>query len=285
MNDKEKAKELEKKLIEESEKMCNELFNKKELSENLPDLEKIAKILQQLQSLKDEVKKTKLMEQLNLNLKNFIQISKENLIALGKYFQKLVSKKKLEIKENESKNIENSINLEQFNNFNDSIFKNSENNLIYVYFFLLQSSNKFEELDFPNNLLFIILYIPSTKEFFIFTQNDKTLNINFSCVNYILENYQRDNSFLNLDLLHSMIGTEIENNYSDDIEQALDMEKIINEIRKKEILKDCKDKIRKFSNEKDLKNEFEKILEENKIKLLKTNNLELFNFIYKSLNK
>ena len=282
MTDKQKSKEIEKQLIEASEKLCKELFDKKELSENLEDLEKISKILQQIQSLKDEVKKTKLIEQLNPNLKQFIQLSKENLVALGKYFQKIISKKKLEIKDNKSSNIENSIKIEQFNNFNNSIFNDSENNLIYIYFFLLQNSNKFEISDFPDFILLILLYIPSTKEIYLFVKNEKTLNINFSSVNFILENYQIDNSFLNLDLVNSLVGTEIETNYSDDIEQALDMEKIINDIRTNEILKDSKDKIRKFSNEIELKNEFVKILHENKINTLKTNNVELFNFIYNS---
>lgn len=282
MTDKQKSKEIEKQLIEASEKLCKELFDKKELSENLEDLEKISKILQQIQSLKDEVKKTKLIEQLNPNLKQFIQLSKENLVALGKYFQKIISKKKLEIKDNKSSNIENSIKIEQFNNFNNSIFSDSENNLIYIYFFLLQNSNKFEISDFPDFILLILLHIPSTKEIYLFVKNEKTLNINFSSVNFILENYQIDNSFLNLDLVNSLVGTEIETNYSDDIEQALDMEKIINDIRTNEILKDSKDKIRKFSNEIELKNEFVKILHENKINTLKTNNVELFNFIYNS---
>lgn len=282
MTDKQKSKEIEKQLIEASEKLCKELFDKKELSENLEDLEKISKILQQIQSIKDEVKKTKLIEQLNPNLKQFIQLSKENLVALGKYFQKIISKKKLEIKDNKSSNIENSIKIEQFNNFNNSIFNNSENNLIYIYFFLLQNSNKFEISDFPDFILLILLYIPSTKEIYLFVKNEKTLNINFSSVNFILENYQIDNSFLNLDLVNSLVGTEIETNYSDDIEQELDMEKLINDIRTNEILKDSKDKIRKFSNEIELKNEFVKILHENKINTLKTNNVELFNFIYNS---
>ena len=280
MTDKQKSKEIEKQLIEASEKLCKELFDKKELSENLEDLEKISKILQQIQSLKDEVKKTKLIEQLNPNLKQFIQLSKENLVALGKYFQKIISKKKLEIKDNKSSNIENSIKIEQFNNFNNSIFSDSENNLIYIYFFLLQNSNKFEISDFPDFILLILLYIPSTKEIYLFVKNEKTLNINFSSVNFILENYQIDNSFLNLDLVNSLVGTEIETNYSDDIEQELDMEKLINDIRTNEILKDSKDKIRKFSNEIELKNEFVKILHENKINTIKTNNVELFNFIY-----
>ena len=282
MTDKQKSKEIEKQLIEASEKLCKELFDKKELSENLEDLEKISKILQQIQSLKDEVKKTKLIEQLNPNLKQFILLSKENLVALGKYFQKIISKKKLEIKDNKPSNTENSMKIEQFNNFNNSIFNNSENNLIYIYFFLLQNSNKFEISDFPDFILLILLYIPSTKEIYLFVKNEKTLNINFSSVNFILENYQIDNSFLNLDLVNSLVGTEIETNYSDDIEQALDMEKIINDIRTNEILKDSKDKIRKFSNEIELKNEFVKILHENKINTLKTNNVELFNFIYNS---
>ena len=282
MTDKQKSKEIEKQLIEASEKLCKELFDKKELSDNLEDLEKISKILQQIQSLKDEVKKTKLIEQLNPNLKQFIQLSKENLVALGKYFQKIISKKKLEIKDNKSSNTENSIKIEQFNNINDSIFNNSENNLIYIYFFLLQNSNKFEISDFPDFILLILLYIPSTKEIYLFVKNEKTLNINFSSVNFILENYQIDNSFLNLDLVNSLVGTEIETNYSDDIEQELDMEKLINDIRTNEILKDSKDKIRKFSNEIELKNEFVKILHENKINTLKTNNVELFNFIYNS---
>ena len=282
MTDKQKSKEIEKQLIEASEKLCKELFDKKELSENLEDLEKISKILQQIQSIKDEVKKTKLIEQLNPNLKQFIQLSKENLVALGKYFQKIISKKKLEIKDNKSSNIENSIKIEQFNNFNNSIFSDSENNLIYIYFFLLQNSNKFEISDFPDFILLILLYIPSTKEIYLFVKNEKTLNINFSSVNFILENYQIDNSFLNLDLVNSLVGTEIETNYSDDIEQALDMEKLINDIRTNETLKDSKDKIRKFSNEIELKNEFVKILHENKINTLKTNNVELFNFIYNS---
>ena len=280
MTDKQKSKEIEKQLIEASEKLCKELFDKKELSENLEDLEKISKILQQIQSIKDEVKKTKLIEQLNPNLKQFIQLSKENLVALGKYFQKIISKKKLEIKDNKSSNIENSIKIEQFNNFNNSIFSDSENNLIYIYFFLLQNSNKFEISDFPDFILLILLYIPSTKEIYLFVKNEKTLNINFSSVNFILENYQIDNSFLNLDLVNSLVGTEIETNYSDDIEQALDMEKLINDIRTNETLKDSKDKIRKFSNEIELKNEFVKILHENKINTIKTNNVELFNFIY-----
>ena len=282
MTDKQKSKEIEKQLIEASEKLCKELFDKKELSENLEDLEKISKILQQIQSIKDEVKKTKLIEQLNPNLKQFILLSKENLVALGKYFQKIISKKKLEIKDNKSSNIENSIKIEQFNNFNNSIFSDSENNLIYIYFFLLQNSNKFEISDFPDFILLILLYIPSTKEIYLFVKNEKTLNINFSSVNFILENYQIDNSFLNLDLVNSLVGTEIETNYSDDIEQALDMEKLINDIRTNETLKDSKDKIRKFSNEIELKNEFVKILHENKINTLKTNNVELFNFIYNS---
>lgn len=280
MTDKQKSKEIEKQLIEASEKLCKELFDKKELSDNLEDLEKISKILQQIQSLKDEVKKTKLIEQLNPNLKQFIQLSKENLVALGKYFQKIISKKKLEIKDNKSSNIENSIKIEQFNNFNNSIFSDSENNLIYIYFFLLQNSNKFEISDFPDFILLILLYIPSTKEIYLFVKNEKTLNINFSSVNFILENYQIDNSFLNLDLVNSLVGTEIETNYSDDIEQELDMEKLINDIRTNEILKDSKDKIRKFSNEIEIKNEFVKILHENKINTIKTNNVELFNFIY-----
>ena len=282
MTDKQKSKEIEKQLIEASEKLCKELFDKKELSENLEDLEKISKILQQIQSLKDEVKKTKLIEQLNPNLKQFIQLSKENLVALGKYFQKIISKKKLEIKDNKPSNTENSMKIEQFNNFNNSIFSDSENNLIYIYFFLLQNSNKFEISDFPDFILLILLYIPSTKEIYLFVKNEKTLNINFSSVNFILENYQIDNSFLNLDLVNSLVGTEIETNYSDDIEQELDMEKLINDIRTNEILKDSKDKIRKFSNEIELKNEFVKILHENKINTLKTNNVELFNFIYNS---
>ena len=282
MTDKQKSKEIEKQLIEASEKLCKELFDKKELSDNLEDLEKISKILQQIQSIKDEVKKTKLIEQLNPNLKQFILLSKENLVALGKYFQKIISKKKLEIKDNKSSNIENSIKIEQFNNFNNSIFSDSENNLIYIYFFLLQNSNKFEISDFPDFILLILLYIPSTKEIYLFVKNEKTLNINFSSVNFILENYQIDNSFLNLDLVNSLVGTEIETNYSDDIEQALDMEKLINDIRTNETLKDSKDKIRKFSNEIELKNEFVKILHENKINTIKTNNVELFNFIYNS---
>ena len=282
MTDKQKSKEIEKQLIEASEKLCKELFDKKELSDNLEDLEKISKILQQIQSLKDEVKKTKLIEQLNPNLKQFIQLSKENLVALGKYFQKIISKKKLEIKDNKPSNTENPMKIEQFNNFNNSIFNNSENNLIYIYFFLLQNSNKFEISDFPDFILLILLYIPSTKEIYLFVKNEKTLNINFSSVNFILENYQIDNSFLNLDLVNSLVGTEIETNYSDDIEQALDMEKLINDIRTNETLKDSKDKIRKFSNEIELKNEFVKILHENKINTIKTNNVELFNFIYNS---
>ena len=282
MTDKQKSKEIEKQLIEASEKLCKELFDKKELSDNLEDLEKISKILQQIQSLKDEVKKTKLIEQLNPNLKQFILLSKENLVALGKYFQKIISKKKLEIKNNKPSNTENSMKIEQFNNFNNSIFNNSENNLIYIYFFLLQNSNKFEISDFPDFILLILLYIPSTKEIYLFVKNEKTLNINFSSVNFILENYQIDNSFLNLDLVNSLVGTEIETNYSDDIEQALDMEKLINDIRTNETLKDSKDKIRKFSNEIELKNEFVKILHENKINTIKTNNVELFNFIYNS---
>lgn len=282
MTDKQKSKEIEKQLIEASEKLCKELFDKKELSDNLEDLEKISKILQQIQSLKDEVKKTKLIEQLNPNLKQFILLSKENLVALGKYFQKIISKKKLEIKDNKPSNTENSMKIEQFNNFNNSIFNNSENNLIYIYFFLLQNSNKFEISDFPDFILLILLYIPSTKEIYLFVKNEKTLNINFSSVNFILENYQIDNSFLNLDLVNSLVGTEIETNYSDDIEQALDMEKLINDIRTNETLKDSKDKIRKFSNEIEIKNEFVKILHEKKINTIKTNNVELFNFIYNS---
>ena len=53
MSDKKTSKENEKKLIEEAEKLCKDLFENKELNENFQELESILKKLQQIKSLKD----------------------------------------------------------------------------------------------------------------------------------------------------------------------------------------------------------------------------------------
>ena len=98
MSDKKTSKENEKKLIEEAEKLCKDLFENKELNENFQELESILKKLQQIKSLKDGNKIKKIKNDLNIKLRDFIEISEENMTALLKYFQKLIAKKQLENK-------------------------------------------------------------------------------------------------------------------------------------------------------------------------------------------
>ena len=59
MSDKKTSKEKEKKLIEEAEILCKNLFDNKELNDNIQELESILKKLQQIQTIKDENKKKK----------------------------------------------------------------------------------------------------------------------------------------------------------------------------------------------------------------------------------
>ena len=283
MSDKKTSKEKEKKLIEEAEILCKNLFDNKELNDNIQELESILKKLQQIQTIKDENKKKKIKNDLNLKLRDFIEISKENQIALVKCFQKLIAKKQLDIKENEKKNLKYILKIEQINQFNDSIFNNSENNTLYIYFALLTNSNEF--LNFPNYILLIMIYIPFSKEVILYIRDEKIISLDFSNVDYIINNYEKENSFLNLDLIDALIGTEIQLKSimaHDDIVQALDMEKIIKSLKEKEIFKNCKEK--KITNQEDLKKDFEKLFSDNKINLIKTNDSNLFNLIYYSIN-
>ena len=64
----------------------------------------------------------------------------------------------------------------------------------------------------------------------------------------------------------------------EDIEQSLDMEKIIKSLKEKEILKDLK--VKKITKQEDLKKDFEKLISDNKINCIKTNNSNFFNFLY-----
>ena len=283
MSDKKTSKEKEKKLIEEAEILCKNLFDNKELNDNIQELESILKKLQQIQTIKDENKKKKIKNDLNLKLRDFIEISKENQIALVKCFQKLIAKKQLDIKENEKKNLKYILKIEQISQFNNSIFNNSENNTIYIYFALLINSNEF--LNFPNYILLIMIYIPFSKEVILYIRDEKIISLDFSNVDYIINNYEKENSFLNLDLIDALIGTEIQLKSimaHDDIVQALDMEKIIKSLKEKEIFKNCKEK--KITNQEDLKKDFEKLFSDNKINLIKTNDSNLFNLIYYSIN-
>ena len=283
MSDKKTSKEKEKKLIEEAEILCKNLFDNKELNDNIQELESILKKLQQIQTIKDENKKKKIKNDLNLKLRDFIEISKENQIALVKCFQKLIAKKQLDIKENEKKNLKYILKIEQISQFNNSIFNNSENNTLYIYFALLTNSNEF--LNFPNYILLIMIYIPFSKEVILYIRDEKIISLDFSNVDYIINNYEKENSFLNLDLIDALIGTEIQLKSimaHDDIVQALDMEKIIKSLKEKEIFKNCKEK--KITNQEDLKKDFEKLFSDNKINLIKTNDSNLFNLIYYSIN-
>lgn len=283
MSDKKTSKEKEKKLIEEAEILCKNLFDNKELNDNIQELESILKKLQQIQTIKDENKKKKIKNDLNLKLRDFIEISKENQIALVKCFQKLIAKKQLDIKENEKKNLKYILKIEQISQFNNSIFNNSENNTLYIYFALLTNSNEF--LNFPNYILLIMIYIPFSKEVILYIKDEKIISLDFSNVDYIINNYEKENSFLNLDLIDALIGTEIQLKSimaHDDIVQALDMEKIIKSLKEKEIFKNCKEK--KITNQEDLKKDFEKLFSDNKINLIKTNDSNLFNLIYYSIN-
>ena len=283
MSDKKTSKEKEKKLIEEAEILCKNLFDNKELNDNIQELESILKKLQQIQTIKDENKKKKIKNDLNLKLRDFIEISKENQIALVKCFQKLIAKKQLDIKENEKKNLKYILKIEQISQFNNSIFNNSENNTLYIYFALLTNSNEF--LNFPNYILLIMIYIPFSKEVILYIKDEKIISLDFSNVDYIINNYEKENSFLNLDLIDALIGTEIQLKSimaHDDIVQALDMEKIIKSLKEKEIFKNCKEK--KITNQEDLKKDLEKLFSDNKINLIKTNDSNLFNLIYYSIN-
>ena len=283
MSDKKTSKEKEKKLIEEAEILCKNLFDNKELNDNIQELESILKKLQQIQTIKDENKKKKIKNDLNLKLRDFIEISKENQIALVKCFQKLIAKKQLDIKENEKKNLKYILKIEQISQFNNSIFNNSENNTLYIYFAILTNSNEF--LNFPNYILLIMIYIPFSKEVILYIRDEKIISLDFSNVDYIINNYEKENSFLNLDLIDALIGTEIQLKSimaHDDIVQALDMEKIIKSLKEKEIFKNCKEK--KITNQEDLKKDFEKLFSDNKINLIKTNDSNLFNLIYYSIN-
>ena len=283
MSDKKTSKEKEKKLIEGAEILCKNLFDNKELNDNIQELESILKKLQQIQTIKDENKKKKIKNDLNLKLRDFIEISKENQIALVKCFQKLIAKKQLDIKENEKKNLKYILKIEQISQFNNSIFNNSENNTLYIYFALLTNSNEF--LNFPNYILLIMIYIPFSKEVILYIKDEKMISLDFSNVDYIINNYEKENSFLNLDLIDALIGTEIQLKSimaHDDIVQALDMEKIIKSLKEKEIFKNCKEK--KITNQEDLKKDFEKLFSDNKINLIKTNDSNLFNLIYYSIN-
>jgi hypothetical protein len=283
MSVKKTSKEKEKKLIEEAEILCKNLFDNKELNDNIQELESILKKLQQIQTIKDENKKKKIKNDLNLKLRDFIEISKENQIALVKCFQKLIAKKQLDIKENEKKNLKYILKIEQISQFNNSIFNNSENNTLYIYFTLLTNSNEF--LNFPNYILLIMIYIPFSKEVILYIRDEKIISLDFSNVDYIINNYEKENSFLNLDLIDALIGTEIQLKSimaHDDIVQALDMEKIIKSLKEKEIFKNCKEK--KITNQEDLKKDFEKLFSDNKINLIKTNDSNLFNLIYYSIN-
>ena len=283
MSDKKISKENEKKLIEEAERLCKDLFESKELNDNFKELESIQKKLQQIRTLKDGNKIKKIKDDLNLKLRDFIEISKENQIALVKCFQKLIAKKQLDIKENEKKNLKYILKIEQISQFNNSIFNNSENNTLYIYFALLTNSNEF--LNFPNYILLIMIYIPFSKEVILYIRDEKIISLDFSNVDYIINNYEKENSFLNLDLIDALIGTEIQLKSimaHDDIVQALDMEKIIKSLKEKEIFKNCKEK--KITNQEDLKKDFEKLFSDNKINLIKTNDSNLFNLIYYSIN-
>jgi hypothetical protein len=279
MNDKKISKENEKKLIEEAERLCKDLFESKELNDNFKELESIQKKLQQIRTLKDGNKIKKIKDDLNLKLRDFIEISEKNMIALVKYFQKLIAKKQLEIKENEKNNLKSLLKIEQINQFNDSIFNSSENNLLYIYFSVLTNSKEY--LNFPNYILFILIFIPFSKEVILYIKDEKSVNLDFQNVDYILNNYDKENSFLNLDLIDALIGTEIKLNSimaHEDIEQSLDMEKIIKSLKEKEILKDLK--VKKITKQEDLKKDFEKLISDNKINCIKTNNSNFFNFLY-----
>ena len=283
MSDKKTSKENEKKLIEEAEKLCKDLFENKELNENFQELESILKKLQQIKSLKDGNKIKKIKNDLNIKLRDFIEISEENMTALLKYFQKLIAKKQLENKENDKKNMNSLLKIEQINQFNDSIFNNSENNLLYIYFSLLTNSKEF--VNFPHYILFILIFIPFSKEVILYIKDENIVNLDFTNVDYILNNYEKENSFLNLDLIDALIGTEIQLKSiisHSDIEQALDMGKIIKSIKEKEIFKDLKQK--NITNQEDLKKDFDKLISDNKINLIKTNDSNLFNLIYYSIN-
>ena len=280
MSDKKTSKENEKKLIEEAEKLCKDLFENKELNENFQELESILKKLQQIKSLKDGNKIKKIKNDLNIKLRDFIEISEENMTALLKYFQKLIAKKQLENKENDKKNMNSLLKIEQINQFNDSIFHNSENNLLYIYFSLLTNSKEF--VNFPHYILFILIFIPFSKEVILYIKDENIVNLDFTNVDYILNNYEKENSFLNLDLIDALIGTEIQLKSiisHSDIEQALDMGKIIKSIKEKEIFKDLKQK--NITNQKDLKKDFDKLISDNKINCIKTNNSNLFNYFSK----
>ncbi len=279
MSDKKISKENEKKLIEEAERLCKDLFESKELNDNFKELESIQKKLQQIRTLKDGNKIKKIKDDLNLKLRDFIEISEKNMIALVKYFQKLIAKKQLEIKENEKNNLKSLLKIEQINQFNDSIFNSSENNLLYIYFSVLTNSKEY--LNFPNYILFILIFIPFSKEVILYIKDEKSVNLDFQNVDYILNNYDKENSFLNLDLIDALIGTEIKLNSimaHEDIEQSLDMEKIIKSLKEKEILKDLK--VKKITKQEDLKKDFEKLISDNKINCIKTNNSNFFNFLY-----
>ena len=279
MNDKKISKENEKKLIEEAERLCKDLFESKELNDNFKELESIQKKLQQIRTLKDGNKIKKIKDDLNLKLRDFIEISEKNMIALVKYFQKLIAKKQLEIKENEKNNLKSLLKIEQINQFNDSIFNSSENNLLYIYFSVLTNSKEY--LNFPNYILFILIFIPFSKEVILYIKDEKSVNLDFQNVDYILNNYDKENSFLNLDLIDALIGTEIKLNSimaHEDIEQSLDMEKIIKSLKEKEILKDLK--VKKITKQEDLKKDFETLISDNKINCIKTNNSNFFNFLY-----
>ena len=279
MSDKKISKENEKKLIEEAEKLCKDLFESKELNDNFKELESIQKKLQQIRTLKDGNKIKKIKDDLNLKLRDFIEISEKNMIALVKYFQKLIAKKQLEIKENEKNNLKSLLKIEQINQFNDSIFNSSENNLLYIYFSVLTNSKEY--LNFPNYILFILIFIPFSKEVILYIKDEKSVNLDFQNVDYILNNYDKENSFLNLDLIDALIGTEIKLNSimaHEDIEQSLDMEKIIKSLKEKEILKDLK--VKKITKQEDLKKDFETLISDNKINCIKTNNSNFFNFLY-----
>ena len=279
MSDKKISKENEKKLIEEAERLCKDLFESKELNDNFKELESIQKKLQQIRTLKDGNKIKKIKDDLNLKLRDFIEISEKNMIALVKYFQKLIAKKQLEIKENEKNNLKSLLKIEQINQFNDSIFNSSENNLLYIYFSVLTNSKEY--LNFPNYILFILIFIPFSKEVILYIKDEKSVNLDFQNVDYILNNYDKENSFLNLDLIDALIGTEIKLNSimaHEDIEQSLDMEKIIKSLKEKEILKDLK--VKKITKQEDLKKDFETLISDNKINCIKTNNSNFFNFLY-----
>ncbi len=279
MSDKKISKENEKKLIEEAERLCKDLFESQELNDNFKELESIQKKLQQIRTLKDGNKIKKIKDDLNLKLRDFIEISEKNMIALVKYFQKLIAKKQLEIKENEKNNLKSLLKIEQINQFNDSIFNSSENNLLYIYFSVLTNSKEY--LNFPNYILFILIFIPFSKEVILYIKDEKSVNLDFQNVDYILNNYDKENSFLNLDLIDALIGTEIKLNSimaHEDIEQSLDMEKIIKSLKEKEILKDLK--VKKITKQEDLKKDFEKLISDNKINCIKTNNSNFFNFLY-----